>query len=319
MYIDIMNGATLAPIDSRVISEFNVICGYLVDIFANERYIRARELWKNSNKISSVTDGYYASISEYFQLLKKEPKFYIRTLEGIVAYYRQWTQHKDMTITMCIDHILQHFIPLKFFYSLKDSDKEASIQQVLTNIIKNFSEVIIKKYTSLIIDKRRNDIRKGIQILRDELREIMIKERDAMFCRFAIGQENLKVDAPTEEKVVITKMKQLAQKFLDQRKQVEEKLKKAIEILKEKNQEIKTLKESVAEQIQIVSSRDDEIDKLYTKIEELSESLANNQTWNEPIKDDEEPLITEKLNIPTIPAAGPDDSKFDLEEELKKE
>ncbi len=276
---------TLSPITPKVREEFQVIAGYIVGIFVNERYNRAQEIWKSNKKINSVTEGYYMAIGEYIQLLQSDSKFYIKTLEGIIGYYHKWTDQKTLTIMTGIDQILQNFIPPKFFYDLRESDREATTQQIIKDVISRFAQLVLSKYTGIIIDKRKtannNDT---VYILRDEVGKILQMERDEMWCRFAMGQEKIRVDDHVStDRVKLAKMKELAQKFLDQRKEIEVKLEKAVEFIKKLTVQNQGLKKQLLAVSATIKSRDAEIDELNIKLEETYERAAK----SDPPEDDE--------------------------------
>lgn len=276
------NAITLAPMNPKVRVEFQNIAGYLVDMFINERYNRAESLYKNSKKINSVTEGYYMAIQEYIQLLETDSRTYISTLEGIIGYYRKWTEHKTLTLTSGIDHILQNFVPIKYFYSIKDDLREAVTQQIIRNIVKRTAQVVLEKYTRHIIDGRKKSMRDTIYILRDEVEKILQMERDEYFTRFALGQEEIKVnDSATTEKAKLAKTIALAQQFLNQRKAVEEKLKKAVNYINALRARVAELQKELGQKNSTLKSRDAEIDDLNTKLEETYEQLAQSQAGDE--------------------------------------
>jgi len=128
--------------DKKILSRFEIIGAYFVEIFYNNLYNSALRKFKASapddvRNSKSLTEEYKHLLGVFYNGIK-EKEYYEKSIKGILEYYREYTKFSTISLHDFIDEIIRQFIPDEYFKVLGDSDKHFFLNKIIVNITQNF-------------------------------------------------------------------------------------------------------------------------------------------------------------------------------------
>ena len=166
--------------EQSTISKFDIIGSYFVNLYYNEFYNKAKNIKTNGNA-KNITEAYKNVLCSYIDFSKK-PDFFKQIVKGIHMYCISTTRYTTMTHKECIDFMVNEFIPDKLWNSLREHQKNKLFHETIINCISIFTEKIISKYLTVIIDN--HDLTDNITILQNLFLDIILFEKDKIYSKF---------------------------------------------------------------------------------------------------------------------------------------
>ena len=230
--------------ENKTIYLIEILSSYFTDKYYNELYEEAKKL-KEKNFTPSVTEAYKHTLQAFLQGISN-PKFYQKALVNIQEFISNNGFYGIISYSTCIDKIVGEFIPKSYLNVIIDSDmtkKAGIINFIFTNVNKSFVESLVYNHFPIIIDVRNKD---NATVLKNELIDLFLIERDKLFQRFVISQSGVK---PTDAKVdrnFITKFENEFKKVFDEKVKLMQLIKNMKTIIIKKDNENKQLKQELA-------------------------------------------------------------------------
>lgn len=176
--------------DPRMITNIEIMTAYFVDIFYNHLYFEGKKL-KANNNVSSVTDGYKHALNAFIKSLSN-PKLYKKAVIGIHQYFMNYTSFTTISFAKCVDRIASNFVPVDYYNSLDNTQKMSILRLVINQAIKNFTKKVVNDHLAKIIDSHQEA--DNVRLLQDELVDIFLLEREAIYQRFVSSQTQTNMD-----------------------------------------------------------------------------------------------------------------------------
>jgi hypothetical protein len=235
--------------DPRVLSTFDVIGSYFVDIFYNDLYLKAKDKVKEG-RYAAVTDAYKANIVNYMHGIKKR-ELYKTVALSLHEYYQKVTSYNTLLFAEFETRILSHFIPDVYFKDFTESDKDCNLFSIITNTVLEFGEALLApKSLKMIIDDHRNE--HNIRILQDTIVDILKTKREEYYVQFAkkINQRSGKVSEEVVKKlkdkiIEETRKRCSAEQDRDRLLEMVKQLMTKVSVLTEENNKLKASQSSV--------------------------------------------------------------------------
>jgi len=211
--------------DNRVISTFEVIGCYFVDVFYNHIYHAAKDRIKLAMSPLSLTDSYKSCVCDYVLGASKKPDYYKKMITGLHLYYQEQTSFSTITLGDFINNVIQQYAPKEYYSIMREHDKNAFFGKTILNVIGQFRDEILEfNILRKIIDEHKDQ--SNIRLLTNKIVHIQVVERELTFHKFA--EQFSRGDRPlTKEQVD----KNIVEKILNERNVLAEQVKK---LLKEK-------------------------------------------------------------------------------------
>lgn len=202
--------------DPAVISTFDIIGCYFVDIFYNHLYLSAESIRKkatfanNANDKSkqprSLTDEYKSAVNAYMVGVTKDEKYYKKTITGLQTFYQTYTKYNTIGLNAFIDRIINTFLPEEYAGSLGNEEKEFFLNEIISSIIKEFCiRAVDIDHLRQIIDYHDNE--ENTRFWVNEFVTLQIAEREKIFQKFTRklaghpAEHYEKVDAAVAQKI----------------------------------------------------------------------------------------------------------------------
>lgn len=323
--------------EKETVSKLDIIGSYIVDLYYNRLYNKAIALKEKSG--NSITESYRYVLSTYITHIDTVD-FYKTFLHGVYFYTTVSTKYQNMSHKQCLDFFVREFIPTQYLNSMTEIQKNNIMFMVLKNTLAQFTDTVLTKYMSMIIDEHLDT--DNITVLQDEFLKLLLMERDRSYDQFIHTERKidevkddrkntflLKNELHTKKKLVLAieqKNKQIGaitshyKKCVGEFKSYKEKFDKMKSINKE-------LKNMINEQIQSFKILQDEYDrntllnhKLETenkKLTEEIESIRHRSSIDKESIRDTNPIVlaTESPIKDTFKSKMSKPSIYDMEED----
>lgn len=184
--------------DETVLTLLDISGSCITDIFYNHLYDRAIATHEKSGK--GLTECYRQAISNYVKE-SNAPQFFTVILNSIHHYTRISTIHRSISYPDCITLYSGLFVPHMYVCSLTFDQKVNILSMVLGNVVRLFSEEIIQRHLTLIIDDHSDCV--NVEILQDEILKLMLFERQQSYDRFIQSQKPNKPKKATKAPLTI--------------------------------------------------------------------------------------------------------------------
>lgn len=168
----------------ETVSKLDIIGSYIVDLYYNRLYNKAIELKESSGK--SITESYHYVLSTYIKNIDGI-EFYKTFLHGVYFYTTISTKYQNMSHKQCLDFFVMEFIPSQYMNSMTEVQKNNIMFMILKNSICLFTESVIQKYLSMIIDEHMDT--DNIPVLQDEFLKYILIERDRSYHQFISSEK----------------------------------------------------------------------------------------------------------------------------------
>lgn len=188
----------------ETVSKLDIIGSYIVDLYYNRLYNKAISLKESSGK--SITESYHYVLSTYIKNIDGID-FYKTFLHGVYFYTTISTKYQNMSHKQCLDFFVIEFIPSQYMNSMTEIQKNNIMFMVLKNTIRKFTESIIEKYLSMIIDEHLDT--DNIPVLQDEFLKFILMEREHSYNQFISSEKpkltNGTLESSSEKTVTLLK------------------------------------------------------------------------------------------------------------------
>lgn len=220
-------------LSSQTLATYEIMGGYIVNIFYSHLYDKARQYHSNGT-YSSVTDAYKSICHTYLQQFKN-PELYKQTIMDLHGYYSAFNTY-NLSYKDWINNVVREFVPADFFPSLNDRQKDHILGVTLENCVKEFATHMLQgRSLMMIIDDHAST--ENIRIFQDKMLEITAEQRELVYQRFLKGISGRGTDERYE------KMAGDIKHYIAENNNLRDKLKRAVEIIKTQKQDIKVADE----------------------------------------------------------------------------
>jgi hypothetical protein len=204
----------------KVLSTFEIIGCYFIDIFYNHLYLTAQDKHKldparggsasDAGPVSfayvpgSMTDHYKEIVRAYELGIRREPNYYEKSIKGLHDYYCAHTKFSAITLADFINRVLGQFLPTEYFNVLTEQDKFFFLNKIIVKSITKFTDQVLQiEMLKMVIDNHRDESNARYWV--DKFIDILIVEREQIFRKF-VKQEikrGRKIDIfeDTDEKI----------------------------------------------------------------------------------------------------------------------
>jgi hypothetical protein len=274
-------------VNLEIDTAFEIISSYVVNLFYNNLYHYAKEEY-NNNKSDSITDSYINVIIKFIHSLRSSPTnngvmstsdpylHYKNLVRGMAIHHSLYTK-KELGLTEYLLKLTSYIMPDNKFKNLRSVDGEKIIYKVISDSIKDFADIVIKQFISLVIDNRvseyQEDLLRPMQV---NFKEILYQKRKEIFLLFVEST----FDYDEDQKIY--QYKEQLKKFIESEKKK----------IKEMEQKIKIhekFKEKLKEQIIL---RDNEIKSIKEKNYRLNNKLNELEEKNNDLISENEYLYS---------------------------
>lgn len=224
--------------DPKMITNLEIMTAYFVDIFYNHLYFEGKKL-KTGGTASSVTEGYKHALNAFIKSLSN-PKLYKKAVMGIHQYFLNYTSFTTISFAKCVDRVAANFVPVDYYGSLDNTQKMSILRLVINQAIKTFTKKVVNDHLSKIIDNHQDA--DNVRLLQDELVDIFLLEREAVYQRFISSQTHT---APDENinRLVSEKMQGEIKNLILEKIQLKKEAEALKRIIVKNNEELSRLRE----------------------------------------------------------------------------
>jgi hypothetical protein len=225
--------------DPRMITNVEIMTAYFVDIFYNHLYFEGKKL-KASGNVVSVTEGYKHALNAFIKSLSN-PKLYKKAVIGIHQYFLNYTSFTTISFAKCVDRIAANFVPVDYYASLDNTQKMSILRLVINQAIKTFTKKVVNDHLAKIIDNHQEA--DNVRLLQDELVDVFLLEREAVYQRFISSQTHTRTDE-TVNRLVSEKMQHEIKNLILEKIQLKKENEALKKIIVKNNEELSRLREA---------------------------------------------------------------------------
>jgi hypothetical protein len=154
--------------NSKFISKAEIVGSHFINRYCNALYNTTSKALLNNPSLNKI-DVYKNIVYEYIKCIEKNINFESE-MKLILVYFQSCTKYGNMDINECIDFILIDFVPESVFTSITEKRKKTLLCEIFVNILKNFTEHVIKHFTNFIFNNREEET------YINKLQELFVKE-----------------------------------------------------------------------------------------------------------------------------------------------
>ena len=225
--------------DPRMITNVEIMTAYFVDIFYNHLYFEGKKL-KASGNVVSVTEGYKHALNAFIKSLSN-PKLYKKAVIGIHQYFLNYTSFTTISFAKCVDRIAANFVPVDYYASLDNTQKMSILRLVINQAIKTFTKKVVNDHLAKIIDNHQEA--DNVRLLQDELVDVFLLEREAVYQRFISSQTHTRTDE-TVNRLVSEKMQNEIKNLILEKIQLKKENEALKKIIVKNNEDLARLREN---------------------------------------------------------------------------
>lgn len=165
----------------QTLDTYEILGGYIVGIFYNHMYDKAKELHTSGN-IASKTEAYKVVCRAYLQHFSREDLFKT-TLKNVYEYFTIHSPISILSYGEWVDNLTREFVPTDYWISLPSKRKDQILGVILEKVFKNFSTYMLTpRALNMVIDK--HDVKSNVALIQDQMLRIMIEVREEMYQKF---------------------------------------------------------------------------------------------------------------------------------------
>jgi hypothetical protein len=194
--------------DPRMISVFEIIGSYFVDVVFNHVYGSAQT---NVSNGSSLTDEFIHRSMAYMTGIKSDKECYGRAVNSLHRYFTSSTRYTTISFANFVDLIVGIYIPEDYFRQFTTADKDEILSSILCDLISNLTVAATQPdMLRRIIDEHNQSPSVTIRMLQDSAVSILIAKRSALINKFVhkMGQarEHVSMDVVEEMKITLRRL-----------------------------------------------------------------------------------------------------------------
>lgn len=277
---------------NQTLTTFEILGGYLVDLYYNTMYEKAKERHA-SGATASLTEAYKYVCVTHLQHFGEAESFK-ETIKSVHRYFVAFKMLNILSYSEWVDQITRELVPFDFWESLPSNKKDHILGDALRKAFKNFCMVILRPQgLSMVIDNHTD--KHNIPILQDEMINIMLKIREETYQIWTTKMSKLNSSDSLVEKIRVE-----FQKEIKKTQVLKTALKKASQDLKQRDQTIEAMREATEYLVEKAKTQQAEIDQL--RAARISVPVSTPVSTPVPIKS-------------PIPAKTPYNDEFEINEE----
>lgn len=201
--------------DPVVLSTFDIIGCYFVDVFYNHLYLTASDVKSKAafangsggnSRGRSLTDEYKSAVHAYITGVTKDERYYKKTITGLQQLYQTHTKFNTIGLGAFIDKIIETFLPEEYSKSMTDNEKEFFLSDIISSLVKEFaSRVVDITHLTQIMDNHSSEHNTRAWV--EEMVDLQIIEREKIFEKFTRtmsgrnGDHYEKIDVAVAQKI----------------------------------------------------------------------------------------------------------------------
>jgi hypothetical protein len=290
----------------RTISVYQIVGAYFIDVYYNHFYTEAVK-FRNAGQVPNITEGYRHATFAFITAIDNKStktykvKHYNQLLTGINEYFKLWTSFSTLTLSECIDKIVNEFVPDDYSQTLSKEQKRSILRMILIDVLRKFTKIVTTEYLQLIIDNHEEQA--NIEALKEVIINLFIEEREFMFHKF-LASSSGSADAETVDKKFADRMRQEIERLNTEKQQMSN-------FIREQTAEIELRKTQLTQVVAKFKKLKDSYDRIVSEYKISAEkiSLLEQQIVAEQEKprdiglgessfvtaDDEDPTAMDKL------------------------
>lgn len=189
--------------DRQVISLFDTLGGFFVDIFYNDLYLKAKSAVKEG-KFGSITDAYRANILNYMNGIKLR-NLYTGVVKKLHEYYQRITGFSSLVFADFEDKVLVQFIPAEYYGDFTNKHKDSALYDIIVRTVNESGAIVLMPdFLRRAIDDHMNV--RNVTLLQDKLVDVFIFQREDYYTKF-VSEINRKNCGGEVSKEVVEKLK----------------------------------------------------------------------------------------------------------------
>lgn len=225
----------------QTLNTFEVLGGYVVNMFYNELYSTADRIHM-SGKASSVTES-FKSVAQVYILQFNKPELLKQTILNVHKYFSAYNLLPSFGYRPWVNMLVKEFVPEDYFTSLSDHNKDSILCICLEKCIKKFAAFALSSDgLSMIIDNHAQTDH-NVPIMQDKMLSIIIDQREYMYAQFVSQMTGTKYDEVSP--IMFSKLKEVALKLKRDNVTLKDGLIKCHDKLKAQIDETNTLRDKI--------------------------------------------------------------------------
>jgi len=168
--------------DPKVISVFEVLGSYFVDVFFNHLHHSAKT---STSRGSSVTDEYVRRVQAFVIGVKTDKSCYGRVIQVVHEYFKTTTRYTALSFSAFVDRIVSVCIPEQYFSGFTADEKDEILSSVICDLVSNLASFATKPdVLHKVIDQHTVAPGVTVRMLQDAAVNALISKRAALQNKF---------------------------------------------------------------------------------------------------------------------------------------
>jgi hypothetical protein len=179
---------TRADCNSTMVSTFEIIAMYYVNLFVNQLYGIARKHKAAKGGDMSLTDMYQEVVMAYVYGAQHESEHFRSVVGDLHRMFAQTPKFASIGISEFVDRVIEFFIPPSYLANFTSNDRTELFQTIIISTFLEFQKIVLNtNRIGFIIDQRSE---KSARQFQDDIIDILVMQRDNFFNTFMsqIGQ-----------------------------------------------------------------------------------------------------------------------------------
>ena len=193
--------------DRKLISIFEVVGAYFVDIFFNHVHTSAQN---NLQRGASITDEYTRRVQAYIVGAKTDEGCYKNIVSELHKYFQAQTRYTTLSFSDLEERIVSQFIPEEYYDLLKAEEKDETLSSTIADLISGLGAYMTTPdMLRRIIDGHDEQPGVTIRMAQDQAITVLLAKRGEIHNKFLrrVGQtkETVSMDVVNDLKTAIRK------------------------------------------------------------------------------------------------------------------
>jgi len=188
--------------DQRLISIFEILGSYFVDVYYNHVYNSAQTGLKAGG---SLTDEYVRRVQSYIVGVKTDEQCYRQVVQNLHRYFQTTTRYTTLSFADFVERIVQQFIPPEYYDLLTSPEKDESLGSAIADLVSGLGAYVTSPdLIRRIIDEHDHAPRVTIRMVQDQGVTILLAKRGEIHNSFLrwVGQAKNTVSAEIADNLV---------------------------------------------------------------------------------------------------------------------
>lgn len=181
--------AQFAGYDRKMITTFEVVVAYFVDIVYNHIYRHAGTTQSKKSDESSLTDEYRKQVHAYVVGVKTDERCFKDTTTGLHGFFSAY--YPMPSYASFVDWIVKYFVPEDYFAMMKIPERDEMMSSIICELVAGIAVFATKpEMLQRIIDARDSQREVTTRMMQDHGITVLISKRDVIYNQFLkrVGQ-----------------------------------------------------------------------------------------------------------------------------------